>query len=206
MIQLVNKKLIYILSTLFLVLILPFFFVHPISAQLYIPLPGAEGPIVPLIPFGPIRRPPAAPALNMSVTYIPNSDGATYTVGATWNNISNAVYSLALHNSPGGDPGPNVDTSKNYWYFYNVLPGTYYIDIKVGQNGYWSSVSPWTVNVPAWQPPVTPTPYSSWTDNSSSGTNFGAYLFLGSVICVIVSLILYIESKKIKKVSRDSIR
>ena len=97
---------------------------------------------------------PKAPSINATFTYTPNNDGETFNVKMTWDKIENTGFSIALQNAAGGDPGPLTDTMNNYWTFKKVYTGTYYANMKVGINGYWSNVTYWKVVVPKWYKPI----------------------------------------------------
>lgn len=129
----------------------------------------------------PFYRPvaPKPPDVQASFTYSPNPDG-TFNVLMNWNNVPNTGFSIALHNYKGGDPGPDTDTTNNYWTFYNILPGTYYADMKVGVNGTWSTVLWWEVKVPKWYaPPVV---------NTSSPTVTTDQTDIGPIVLVLLIL------------------
>jgi len=96
---------------------------------------------------------PKAPAMNASFTYEPTAN-QTYNVSMKWDHVANTGFSLALHTIAGGDPGPLTDTNNDYFTFYNVSPGTYYADMKVGISGTWSQVTYWKVEVPNWVAPA----------------------------------------------------
>ena len=101
---------------------------------------------------------PQAPDIKASFTFKPNPDGKTFDVDMEWSNVINTGFSIALQKYAGGDPGPLTDTLVNKWTFKNVLPGTYYANMKVGINYVWSTVTYWRVDVPKWYSLQTPTP------------------------------------------------
>lgn len=119
-----------------------------------------------------VPQTPQAPKINASFSFDPNPDGETYTVHTSWTNVTNTGFSLSLHKNPGGDPGPLTDTMTNSFTFYNVEPGTWYMDMKVGINHVWSNVIYWEVDVPPWTAPLpttTPTPTFTQTEQPNSG-------------------------------------
>lgn len=65
-------------------------------------------------------------------------------------------YSAVISKCAGCDPGPLVDFYSNKFYFKNITPGKWYVNVKKEINGYWSNIVYWTIDVPEWQPP-TPT-------------------------------------------------
>lgn len=145
----------------------------------YVPTPTYNPPIYVPPPA------PKAPAMNASFSYEPNAS-KTYNVTATWNHVANTGFSLALHEVAGGDPGPLTDTTNDYFTFYNISPGTHYVDMKVGINGTWSTVTYWKIEVPSWieptptpTPEVTPTPIiiDTSTNNKSIISSFFDWLF-----------------------------
>jgi hypothetical protein len=101
---------------------------------------------------------PQAPEIRASFTFRPNSDGKTFDVDMEWSNVTNTGFSIALQKYAGGDPGPLTDTYQNKWTFRNVLPGTYYANMKIGINNVWSTVTYWKVDVPKWYQTQTPAP------------------------------------------------
>lgn len=97
------------------------------------------------------------PLSNATFQFIPNSEGS-FTVKIDWDRPNNGQWSIVLSKNKGADPGPLTDTFVSEYTFENVKTGTHYINIKEGMpNGYWSEVSYWTVEVPAWTSP-TPSP------------------------------------------------
>lgn len=128
-------------------------------------------------PFPPT---PQAPIINAGFTYEANAN-QTYNVTMKWNHVDNTGFSLALHNIAGGDPGPLTDTTNDYFTFYNVSPGVYYVDMKVGINGIWSNVTYWKIEVPNWRAPTpTPTPTNApepTLDTSANNKSFISSFF-----------------------------
>jgi hypothetical protein len=138
----------------------------------------------PIYYYQPIYVPPPAPKaprMNASFNYKPNAN-QTYNVTMKWDHVSNTGFSLALHNIAGGDPGPLTDTTNDYFTFYNVAPGNYYADMKVGINDTWSTVTYWKVEVPDWTAPtpiptVTPIAIDTSVNNQSFIGGFFDWLF-----------------------------
>lgn len=71
-------------------------------------------------------------------------------VTITWDKGTNdELYSIAISKYAGADPGPNADTSERKFTFYDVKPGTWYVNIKAGSDSCnTSGVMYWKVVVP----------------------------------------------------------
>ncbi len=149
---------------------------------------------------------PRAPAIQASFTYNPNPDGKTFNVVMSWNNVTNTGFSVALHKLAGGNPGPLVDTYTNSWVFYNVLPGKYYADMKVGINYVWSNIVYWEVNVPKWYSPAPQktvtstnetitktTPISSAVSSAILPILIGLTIVVGVVFAIYKGLVWFIQ-------------
>lgn len=78
-------------------------------------------------------------------------------------------YSAVISKCAGCDPGPLVDFYSNKFYFYNVKPGKWYVNVKKEINGYWSNIVYWTIEVPEWQ---RPTPTYSFSDLNYINNNY----------------------------------
>lgn len=104
----------------------------------------------------------AAPKINGTFETKPNLLRRTFTTTVYWDLPQDTPVSIALQKTVGGDPGPNIDTTSGYYTFNEVPSGTWYVNMKLGENGFWSPVTYWTINVPEWYPPepvlLNPTP------------------------------------------------
>jgi hypothetical protein len=113
-------------------------------------------------------------------------------------------YSAVISKCAGCDPGPLVDFYSNNFYFKNVSPGRWYVNVKKEINGYWSNIVYWTIDVPEWQEPtLTPTPttllVNSNSDNlTENNTNYSLQIALvvGVLIGVFVSLFVNKQNKQ----------
>ena len=109
------------------------------------------------IPPPPPRPQVNCPTVSARNDFYPNIDG-TFRVFFDWDDVENAQsYSIALYNYAFGDPGPNIDTTVSQWWLDGVQTGKRHVAIKTGINGYWSNICDWTIEVPQWYPPPTPT-------------------------------------------------
>ncbi|MDO8620965.1 MAG: excalibur calcium-binding domain-containing protein [Candidatus Levybacteria bacterium] len=104
--------------------------------------------------------PPQFPKINASWNSLANTNG-TYDISIVLNDNSPTRYSVTLNKVPRSDPGPLVDYTSPSFAFKNVYPGTWYLNAKKDINNVWSTVSYWTIIVPAW---VAPTPTSTPID------------------------------------------
>jgi hypothetical protein len=96
--------------------------------------------------------------LNGSSSFNYDDSTKSYDVFFNWDDWSQSTgWSIGISQYAGADPGPNMDTTSSIWTFRNVSPGRKYINMKASVNGYWSTVSYWTIDVPPF-PTATPTP------------------------------------------------
>lgn len=136
----------------------------------------------------PIPAPTFPPNINAIWNFSANSNG-TYDVKVDLDDSIPSRYSVVLSKALGGDPGPLVDYTNPSFVFKNISPGTWYMNTKKDINNVWSTVSYWTIAVPAWVSP-TPTPLPIYTpsptltedtstNNESFFSSFFGWLFSG---------------------------
>jgi hypothetical protein len=94
-----------------------------------------------------INTAPLAPISNATPTYRQDKNGRVY-LFFDWERPDNTQYSIALSKSAGADPGPKTDTLKSEYSFYDLVPGTWYVNVKEDVNGYWSQVTYWKIEIP----------------------------------------------------------
>ncbi|MCM8787531.1 MAG: hypothetical protein NC935_05700 [Candidatus Omnitrophica bacterium] len=105
--------------------------------------------------YNPPPKPQFPPEIKARWYFYANEDG-------TWNiemevlDNNPTKYSAVISKCAGCDPGPLVDFFSNKFYFNNIKPGKWYVNVKKEINEYWSNVVYWTIDVPEWQKP-TPT-------------------------------------------------
>lgn len=114
-------------------------------------------------------------------------------------------YSAVISKCAGCDPGPLVDFYSNKFYFYNVKPGKWYVNVKKEINGYWSNIFYWTIDVPEWQQS---TPIYTLMNTDQDNNDFSQYnnesnainnrLALGIFGAVIGGGLVYFLTKKFK--------
>jgi hypothetical protein len=75
-----------------------------------------------------------------------------------------------LNKCKGCDPGPLVDFTSANFAFYDVTPGTWYLNVKKEISGSWSDGVYWTITIPTWYSP-TPSPTSSSTPTTIINTS-----------------------------------
>jgi hypothetical protein len=109
-------------------------------------------PTYPSYNYIPAYNPPQYKPVDATYNVTPTEHG-TYNVYFDWDDSDNQQYSIALHKYAGGDPGPLVDTTYSGYTFWDVTPGTYYVNLKKSIHGYWSTVQYWKVEVPDSVPP-----------------------------------------------------
>jgi len=140
------------------------------------------------IPLPPPRPQVNCPSITARNTFYPNDNG-TFRVFFDWDDVQTAQsYSIAIYKYAFGDPGPNIDTTISQWWFEGVLPGKWHVAIKTGIGGYWSNICDWSMEVPVWYSPPSPTevPISAETQSQSkdgeiplttyAGIGVGGYL------------------------------
>lgn len=114
--------------------------------------------------------------------WTPN-DNKTFYVTVNLDDSSPSKYSAVLSKCKGCDPGPLVDFYSNKFTFQNIKPGTWYLNVKKEIDEYWSNTVYWTVNIPEWYSPPTPTirllPTSVSNSNSSNNSEMGILSYLG---------------------------
>ncbi len=78
-----------------------------------------------------------------------NQGWCTYDVDVTWDKPSMATkYSIAASKYAGADPGPRMDTTDTSYTVKSLEKGTWYINVKAGNDYGWSPVVYWTVTLP----------------------------------------------------------
>ena len=138
----------------------------------------------------PIRPTPILFPTNTNATwsFSPNSNG-TFNVTIKLDDSPSTQYSAVLNKCKGCDPGPNSDFFANSFYYQNIKPGTWYLNVKKEIGGYWSNAVYWTVPVPTWYSP-SPTPIPTirqpptttpTTESSYSGMGILSFLGLGAL-------------------------
>ena len=126
------------------------------------------------IPVTPVVVVPDFPkGVQATFEFKPNRDGKTFTVEMDWTEVTNTGHSITLKKFIG-DPGPLTDTMSSKYAFYDVYPGKYYANMKMGINNVWSKSVYWEVNVPKWysprpSPSPTPVPIVTNTKVDESG-------------------------------------
>ena len=121
---------------------------------------------------------------NANWNFTPNTNG-TFNVTIKLDDSPSTQYSAVLNKCKGCDPGPNSDFFANSFYYQNVKPGIWYLNVKKEVGGYWSNTVYWTVPVPAWySPSPTPIPTIRQTptitpNNESNDSGMGILSFLG---------------------------
>lgn len=146
--------------------------------------------------------PPPAPIfpsnINATWNWSPNNNN-TFDLIVNLTDPSPTQYSAVLNKCRGCDPGPKTDFVGQYFNFYNISPGTYYLNVKKEINGYWSNTVYWNIVVPAWyapSPTPTPTPIIINSVNTQPPTN-GSSIFTGLVLIAIGVFTIYIFYKGI---------
>lgn len=149
-----------------------------------------------------VPPPPPRPQVNCQLvtarnTFYPNTDG-TFKILFDWDDIQSAKsYSIALYNYAFGDPGPNIDTVISQWTFNGIRQGNYHVAIKSGINGYWSNICDWSIEVPKWYPPPTPTSIPTPTNEPfMSGVSSEDRAFINGIELVLILFIAYKVNKK----------
>ncbi len=142
------------------------------------------------VPYVPPPTPipiPQFPQMNASWTFTYNAD-KSLNVDVTLDDSSPTQYSAVLNTCKGCDPGPNTDFTTKYFHFYNVYPGTKYLNVKKAIGGMWSTTVYYTVDVPVWasptpttEPTYTPLPTADVVSQDTGGKTF-EYLALYSVL------------------------
>lgn len=104
-----------------------------------------------------------------SWNWYPNSN-KTFNLSVDLDDSNPTQYSAVVNKCAGCDPGPLTDFYSNSFYYTNLKPGNYYLNVKKLINGYWSNTVYWTINIPAWYTPSpTPTPTTPvYTSNTTS--------------------------------------
>jgi hypothetical protein len=90
-------------------------------------------------------------------------------------------YSVGISKYKGSDPGPLADYYQTTFYFGDIKPGKWYINVKKNLGRYWSNqIWSWEVNVPQWvQPSLTPIPtiiIAPTNQNTQSNDNSATYI------------------------------
>jgi len=111
------------------------------------------------------------PSVAARNTFYPNYNG-TFRVFFDWDDVQTAQsYSIAMYKYAFGDPGPNIDTTVSQWWFEGIKPGKWHVAIKTGIGGYWSNICDWSIEVPDWYPPPSPSITLIPTDSSFMESN-----------------------------------
>ncbi len=125
--------------------------------------------------------------INATWNWSPN-ENKTFSLSVTLNDPNPSQYSAVLSKCRGCDPGPLTDFYSNNFYYDDVKPGTWYLNVKKERGGYWTNTVYWTINVPEWYPPSptsVPIPTISLVNKVDTSTQsddvttvFGVFLFL----------------------------
>lgn len=133
-----------------------------------------------------VQRQRVVPVFSSDTTatldWSPNING-TFDVTVSLDDSSPSRYSAVLNKCRGCDPGPLVDFNSNNFYYQNIKPGTWYLNVKKEIDGYWSNIVYWNVIVPEWYSPPTPTirplPTSVSNSTNSDNSEMGILSYLG---------------------------
>jgi len=139
------------------------------------------------------------PKMNAESTWYPNENNKTFTLKVELLDPDPTRYSAVLSKCIGCDPGPLVDFNKPEFWYYNISPGKWYLNVKKEISGYWSTVVYWVITVPEWYPPPTPTPFPTPTNSIINSLSIPdipitSFLFFG-----IAGYLFYLLVKKVKK-------
>lgn len=145
---------------------------------------------------------PQFPSMTATWKWAPN-DNRTFNLEVTLNDSNPTYYSAVISQYAGGDPGPLTDFTSNKFNFYGITPGKHYLNVKKAINGVWSTVSYWTVDVPEWYPPPTPTLIPTPTNEPFiSGISSEDRSFFNGIILVLILFITYKVNKKYQILKR----
>jgi len=147
----------------------------------------------------PVYLPPPAPKFpdtTASWQWTPKNNGA-FDLDVTLNDPSPTQYSAVISQYAGGDPGPLTDFYTNHFHYPNISTGKHYLNVKKSINGVWSTVSYWTIEIPQWYPPPTPTfiPTPTTAFLSAGNTLSNSSLLAWLMVLLTVYLIYQINKK-----------
>lgn len=115
--------------------------------------PSCDCSYVPAILPPPSATPTLLP-IKTNVEFISNKN-STYNVFFEWKNLYSRPYSIAISKKSFADPGAIAVTEYNHYLFKNITSGVWYVNLKYDQEGNWSPILSWKVNVPPWLSPTT---------------------------------------------------